>query len=256
MPKGFSPIEDSIKAIDARVKGPSSTDPVPCVIQPGQQCTVTVNEYYIPIEQLRSGVSTSNLTAVTTASGKTFTISPGSNILVLSAGFLATTLPARTYVSTAVPNQPLPVLTVNNNSKWRPGAVALLNYMVPRADWYPFGFALSAGPVITFGGASANVSTLGFFVGVSAHFWHRLYLTPGWQLGQFADFPKGFGEGTPIPSNITPTAINRWTWRFAFGITFQTPDFSKIGATNTSTTSTSTPPGQTKTVPNPPTGGK
>ena len=239
-----------IAGVDFRANNSThGTDPQTCVLQPGQQCTVVVNEYYTPPAVLSP--SSTPATQVTTASGKTFTISPSSSILTLSAGFMGTTLAARTYISTNVPGQTSPVLVVNNNSRIRPGAVALLNYAIPHADSPTVGLALSAGPVITFGGASANVSTLGFFTGVSAHLWHRLYITPGFHFGQFADFPAGFAPGTPVPTTIaTPTAVNRWTGRFAFAITFQTPDFSKLtGGSSTTTTTTQNPAGQTKAAP-------
>ena len=128
------------------------TDPQTCVLEPGQQCTVTVNEYYTPPAVLSPGSTPA--TQVTTASGKTFTITPSSSILTLSGGFMGTTLAARTYTSTNVPGQMSPVLVVNNNSRIRPGAVALLNYAIPHADSPTIGLALSAGPVITFGGAA------------------------------------------------------------------------------------------------------
>jgi hypothetical protein len=253
-PKGFDPVYDWIKSVDARVNAPGhQTDPKTCTLSPGQQCTVTVNEYFIPASQIPAGQPPpSQLQMKTTAAGKTFTITPASNILVLSAGFMATTLAARTYTSANVPGQTLPVLAVGNNSRIRPGAVALLNYEVPRLDSYEAGLALSAGPVITFGSGGANVSTLGFFAGISVHFWHRLYITPGFHFGQFADFPKGFGDGTPIPTNVaTPTALNRWTSRFAVAITFQTPNFSKLtGGGSTTTTASVNPANQTKTTPN------
>jgi len=161
---------------------------------------------------------------------------------------MATTLAARTYTATNVPNLTSPVLVVNNNSKVRPGAVALLNYSVPKLDSYWGGLALSAGPVITFGSGGANVSTLGFFTGVSGHFWHRLYITPGFHFGQFADFPAGFSVGTPVPKTIAaPAPVDRWTSRFAVTITFQTPNFSKLtGGGTTTTTTTPTPAGQSK----------
>jgi hypothetical protein len=242
-------LHDWIAGVDARVNSSvHKTAPQTCVLQPGQQCTITVNEYYTPPAALGSTPATQ----VTTASGQTFTITPSSSVLTLSAGFMGTTLAARTYTSTNVPGQTSPVLVVNNNSRIRPGAVALLNYAIPHADGYSAGLALSAGPVITFGSASANISTLGFFTGISAHLWHRLYITPGFHFGQFADFPAGFAPGTAVPTSIaTPTAVNRWTGRFAFAITFQTPDFSKLSGSSatTSTTATPNPAGQTKPAP-------
>jgi hypothetical protein len=251
-PPAFTPVYNAIKTVDARANGPHETQPQTCVLAPGQQCSVTVYEYYIGLGQINPATPPAQLMAATTSSGKTFTITPGSGILTLSAGFMATTLGARTYSSTAVPGPTSPVLTVQNNSRVRPAAVALFNYAIPWLDSYKVGLALSAGPVIAFGGGGANVSTLGFFTGVSAHLWHRLYISPGFHFGQFADFPAGYAPGTPVPSSAgTPTATNRWTSRFAIGITFQTKDFSSIAGTSSTTAKTANAPAApTITTPN------
>jgi hypothetical protein len=251
-PPAFTPVYRAIQSVDARANGPHETQPQSCVLEPGQQCTVTVYEYYIGLGQINPAAPPAQLMAATTSSGKTFSITPGSSILTLSAGFMATTLGARTYSSTAVPGQTSPVLTVQNNSRVRPAAVALLNYAIPRVDSYRMGLALSAGPVVTFGGGGANVSTLGFFTGVSAHLWHRLYISPGFHFGQFADFPAGYAAGTPVPSGAgTPTAVNRWSARFAVGITFQAKDFSGIAGTGSTTTNAAkAPAAPTITTPN------
>src|SRR5271157_3302397 len=197
-PPAFTPVYNAIKAVDDRANGSHETQPASCVLAPGQQCTVTVNEYYIGLGQISPTAPPVQLNATTTANGKTFTITPGSSILTLSAGLMATTLAARTYTSSAVPNQTSPVLTVGNTSRIRPAGVALFNYAIPHLDSYQGGLALSAGPVIAFGGGGANVSTLGFFAGISGHIWHRLYISPGFHFGQFADFPAGYAPGTPI----------------------------------------------------------
>src|ERR1035441_2494262 len=251
-PPAFTPVYNAIKTVDARANGPHETQPQTCVLAPGQQCSVTVYEYYIGLGQINPATPPAQLMAATTSSGKTFTITPGSGILTLSAGFMATTLGARTYSSTAVPGPTSPVLTVQNNSRVRPAAVALFNYAIPWLDSYKVGLALSAGPVIAFGGGGANVSTLGFFTGVSAHLWHRLYISPGFHFGQFADFPAGYAAGTPVPSGAgTPTAVNRWSARFAVGITFQAKDFSGIAGTGSTTTNAAkAPAAPTITTPN------
>src|ERR1035441_6271650 len=100
---------DVIKTVDARANGPHETQPQTCVLAPGQQCSVTVYEYYIGLGQINPATPPAQLIAATTSSGKTFTITPGSGILTLSAGFMATTLGARTYSPPAVPGPPSPV---------------------------------------------------------------------------------------------------------------------------------------------------
>src|ERR1039457_1529491 len=225
-PPAFTPVYNAIKTVDARANGPHETQPQTCVLAPGQQCSVTVYEYYIGLGQINPATPPAQL--------------------------MAATLGARTYSSTAVPGPTSPVLTVQNNSRVRPAAVALFNYAIPWLDSYKVGLALSAGPVIAFGGGGANVSTLGFFTGVSAHLWHRLYISPGFHFGQFADSPAGYAPGTPVPSSPeTPTATNRWTSRFAIGITFQTKDFSSIAGTSSTTAKTANAPAApTITTPN------
>jgi hypothetical protein len=218
-----------------------SSKPVTVHVGPGQQLKVTVNEYYTPLLAAapnpngKAGDGTSSVSrAVTTSNGKVFTITPSSNVLTLSAGFMASTIGARTYVARPIPGQTQSILVVDNNSKWRPAGVALLNYQIPYLEFGDLSFALSAGPVVTFGSGGANVSSLGFFGGISGSLYHRLYITPGIQLGQFSDFPAGFENGTPIPANFgTPIALNRWTARFAIGITFQTLSFAKLAGQTT-----------------------
>src|SRR5207249_6114304 len=76
----------------------------------------------------------------------------------------------------------------------------------------------------------------GFFTRLSAHLHHRIYFTPGFHFGQFADFPVGFGNGSAVPANFGElTPVKRWTTRFGFAITFKTKDFSGLTQSSTPT---------------------
>ncbi|MCU1264534.1 MAG: hypothetical protein JWM21_852 [Acidobacteria bacterium] len=187
-----------------------------------------------------------------TISSKTFSF-PGTDILTLSAGALFTTIPDRSYQARKTPDATQNVLAVEGNSRFTPGIVALLNYSLGGLglDRDTAGLALSAGPVIRLGSQS-NSSTFGFFTGISGHLYHRIYFTPGIHFGQFADFPVGFHNGSPIPANFGElTPVKRWTGRFGLAITFKTKDFSGLTQSNTpavkSGDSTATPPKPTAT---------
>lgn len=152
------------------------------------------------------------------------------DVLTLSLGAMFTTLAYRTYDHQAVPTASgtQDRLVVNGNSSWNPQGLALLNYKLWNADKAPQpGFALSTGPAFKFGG-SPSVSSFGWFAGLSFSIWRRCFISAGMHLGQFADFPPGFANGTPIPANfgqLTPTT--RWSGRFAIGLTVQTNSFVK-----------------------------
>ena len=148
------------------------------------------------------------------------------DILTLSVGPMYSTLPIRTYVSQTVPvagtTTTQNVLAVNASSNIL--GAALLNYHLPQIPGLPewTGLSISIGPVYTLGNAP-TVSKLGFFSGVSAHLYRSLYITPGVHVGQFADYPTGFSDGSIIPSGFgTLTPITRNTARFAIGVTFKT----------------------------------
>lgn len=191
----------------------------------------------------------------TSADSKTFHLDPGRKILVSSAGFLLTSLQARTYLSRTVPDTDDPtntkiknVLGVDGGGKARVAMTALLNYNLPWQPWRNLGFAISAGPVFDITNGKADTSRFGFFGGGSVHLWNRLFLTPGVHFGEFADFPQGFDHsGQPIPEKTgTPTPTKRWTARFAFGITFRVGELG-FGSGNTSNdTSKKTPSSQPK----------
>jgi hypothetical protein len=156
---------------------------------------------------------------------RNFEFTPSNNILTLSGGVLFSKVPNRNYEPRKSPDTNQNVLAVEGNSAYRPEGVALLNYIIPRMDRDEVGLALSAGPVVRFG-ATEDTSALGFFTGISAHLYHRIYFTPGFHFGQFADFPVGFYEGRPIAADFgTLDPVKRWTARFAFGISFQTMSF-------------------------------
>ena len=166
--------------------------------------------------------------------------------LSLSAGPLFTEIPYRTYtaqnVFTASGTQNL--LTVGNNGHWTPQGVGLLNYKLFNWDaGTQLGLSLSTGPVFKFGG-TPGVSNFGWFGGVSVSIWHRLFLTPGLHIGQFADYPPGFGNNTPVPAGFgTLTPETRWTGRFAFAITYRTNSLvkSSSGSSPASQSGTSAP---------------
>lgn len=217
--KSFNELNDVIKRIEDKVNS-SHVAEVTTVLQPDNDYSVTVREFF----QTSSG----KLTEI--ESGKrTFKFSPVSNILTLSVGPLFSTIQDRAYDPRKSPTSTENVLVVEGNSKLRPEGVALLNYMLPRLDNDTFGLALSAGPVIRFGSKS-DLATLGFFTGFSVNLYRRLYITPGFHTGEFADFPVGFSNGQAVPANFGElTPVKRWTTRFAFAISFQTTSFGNLG---------------------------
>lgn len=199
-----------VNPIEAKVK--SSHEYIDSVqLSPG-------NKEHFDVEELFNGVTTQD-------GKKSFEFTPGSNILTLSGGVLFSRVPNQSYEARKSPDSSENVLVVQGNSKFRPEGVALLNYLIPYLDNDTAGLAISAGPVVRFGG-TGDTSSLGFFTGISGHLYHRFYVTPGVHFGQFADFPVGFFEGRTVPANFGElTPIKRWTARFALGISFQTAGF-------------------------------
>src|SRR4029077_7168009 len=96
-------------------------------------------------------------------------------------------------------------------------------------NWNHYGLALSTGPVLRVGGTTGT-SSFGYFNGLSIHFWHRLYVTRGSHVGQFADVPLGFAVGQSIPSTFTGqlTPTNRWSARVGWAITYKTNDLGSL----------------------------
>ncbi|HKP81431.1 MAG TPA: hypothetical protein VJT69_05410 [Pyrinomonadaceae bacterium] len=168
-----------------------------------------------------------------TISTKTFSFDTA-DILTLSAGAMFSRIQDRTYEARKDPTSELNTLTVTGNSRATPSLVALLNYSLGalHMDWDKGGFALSAGPVLRVGGQS-ETSSFGFFTGISGHLGHRIFFTPGFHFGQFADFPVGFGNGSSVPANFGElTPVKRWTSRFGLAITFKTKSFDAFGTAN------------------------
>lgn len=187
----------------------------------------------------------------TTAAAKTYHLDPGRKILTASAGFVLTTLQARSYSSVTAPDPADPtttrtVLSVDGGGGVRPALAALLNYHIPGLSTRQVGLAVSAGPLFDISNGKADTSHFGFFGGPSLHLWNRLYLTPGIHVGEFADLPLGFSQaGQPIPTGMgTPAAQKRYTAHFAFAITFKASELG-IGSGN-SDTSKKTPATQPK----------
>jgi hypothetical protein len=152
------------------------------------------------------------------------------DVLTLSIGTMMTTVPYRTYNHQSVPTMSgtADELVVSGNSGITPQGLALLNYKLYVLDMGPQpGLAFSAGPAFKFGG-TPSVSTFGWFTGLSISLWRRLYLSGGMHLGQFADYPAGFHNGSVIPPSFgTLTPVTRWSARFAGSVTFQTNSFVK-----------------------------
>jgi hypothetical protein len=191
------------------------------------------NDYTISITEHWRELDTGN-TVDTVKSPQVHAFSPKTSIFTLSAGFLATRIDARKYVRRAVPggadSDPVGnVLEVEGANKLRPTGIALLNFQIPRIGSDEIGLAFSVGPTVRIGAAN-DTSNLGVFAGPSLHLWRLIYLTAGWHLAEFADFPPGFFPGRAIPSNFQgdPQPLKRWTGRFGFAITFRTKDFGSI----------------------------
>ena len=163
--------------------------------------------------------------------------------VMLSVGALFTEIPYRTYKAVNVPtssgvqNQ----LVVGDNGRWTPQGVGLLNVRLFHLDTaHQWGIYASTGPVFKFGG-TPGVSSFGWFAGPSLTIRNQLALTAGMHVGEFADYPAGFTNNSVVPANFgTPTAVNRWTARFAFAITYRTTSVKKSPAKGSSTTKPAT----------------
>jgi hypothetical protein len=163
--------------------------------------------------------------------------------LSLSVGVLFTQLPFRSYNQRTIPGASgtQNVLEVDDAGPWTPVGVGLLNYkLVGSSRWVTPTLSLASGPVYKFGG-TPQVSGFGWFAGISASAWNRVFITPGVHVGEFADYPLGFGNGTTIPTNFgTLTPVKRWSARFAVAITFRTNTLVKSKTSGGSTTPSST----------------
>jgi hypothetical protein len=174
--------------------------------------------------------------------------------LSLSVGTLFTEVPYRTYTPQNVPGAAgvQNLLVVSENGRWTPQGVGLLNYKLFNMDkGLQLGLSASSGPVFKFGG-TPGVSNFGWFAGASVSIWHRLFLTPGLHVGEFADYPAGFGNNTVVPANFgTPTPEKRWTGRFAFSITYRTNSLVKSTSNSAPSTNTSAKPPAASDTPAP-----
>ena len=169
----------------------------------------------------------------TTANAVTVNIAPAYPLISASAGALITQVPARSYHNRVAPDPANPtatqtILSVDNTSGTRPALTALLHYNLPFIQKRRLGLAISGGPVYDISGGKGDTSKLGLFGGVSLRFSEWLYLTPGFHIGEFADFPEGLRAGQVVPSNISePVPVKRYTTRFAFGLTFKVKDLGQ-----------------------------
>ena len=169
--------------------------------------------------------------AETNAKDLSLKVAAGYHLISASAGFLVTQVPARSYSSRTAPDPANPtstqnVLGVDYGAGMRPALTALLHYNLPFIRQSRLSLALSVGPVYDISGGKADTSKFGFFGGVSARFSQWLYITPGFHIGEFADFPQGFTRaGQVIPTNTgAPVPVKRYTTRFAMAVTFKVKD--------------------------------
>lgn len=197
------------------------------VLVPDSSYTLTVTEYFFEEEDPKDASK-----GQTQDGSKQFTFAPQSHTLTISGGLMLSGIQSRSYTAAKVPDtsiippgtQTLPVLSVGGTGKLRPTAVGLLNYHLfdfGRLGWRDGGVALSSGLVLN-GSGSSDLSSFGYFGGVSFYLYHRLFITPGVHVGEFADFPQGFVAGQQIPSDFgSLTPVKRWTTRFGIAITYR-----------------------------------
>lgn len=182
----------------------------------------------------------------------TISVKPKNVIVTLSLGQLFSGISNRRYSAVTVPNADSSatanVLGVEGNS-FSTSIAALANFRLPIRKVYgdDWGLDATAGPVFRLNSQN-SVSSVGFFAGISLRLYRYLFVTPGFHIGQFADFPQGFRSiGQPIPPNFpTPQSVNRTTARFGIAISFQTKDFKSLGSSSV----TATPPPAAKTETN------
>jgi hypothetical protein len=234
-------------------------------IPPGHIVTLAVDSYAIPAADAKNlgfadkALATTQtftypednthyyvFTLTDTATNKSLKWKCGfDDTLSLSVGTLFTEIPYRTYTPQNVPGAMgvQNLLVVSENGRWTPQGVGLLNYKLFNMDkGLQLGLSASSGPVFKFGG-TPGVSSFGWFAGASVSIWHRLFLTPGLHVGEFADYPAGFGNNTVVPANFgTPTPEKRWTGRFAFSITYRTNSLVKSSSGSTPAASTTPAP--------------
>jgi hypothetical protein len=216
----YPPIKDSLQTIQKKIDGKhTATGQAPASTGDVVSVRITVSEKWKGSETAKDANNPS-VPATPFVSNLTF-----SSVLRLSAGFLFSQLQDRSYVTRTVPSAAgtANILGVNGDSKLTPYLVGMLNYQIPHARWDKFGFWVSSGPTLRITSTGSNTSAFGFFGGVSAALWNRLFITPGIHFGQFAAVPAGLSIGQAIPSNFGQLQpINRWSARFGISITYKT----------------------------------
>lgn len=218
--------EARLKRIDSQIDTAATEITTTGSLEPNNDYTITVTESWREPD--------TGLPVETRLSPQVHTFSPKTSVFTLSAGFLATQVEARRYVRRAVPgaadNDPVRnVLAVEGANRLRPTGAALLNFQIPNLSSETAGLAFSAGPTVRIGAAN-ETSNFGVFAGPTLHLWRTVYLSVGWHLSEFADFPTGFFPGRTIPSSFQGELQpeKRWTARFGFAITFRAKDFTSI----------------------------
>jgi hypothetical protein len=208
--------------------------------QPCKAYTVVINELY-------SGRPTS-------ASPLTATFSTTCDRVTFSGGPLFTEVGNPTYVSRPLPNQTGQFLSVENTGQFRATITGLVNINMPwHRDGFlaPFRLGISTGPV--FQNSQAGTSSFGWFGGGSVSIFKYAYLTAGEHWGSFPGTPFGFTNGATIPANFGQlTPVPRYTWRFAFALTFRVADLSKVFSGGTGTPTAASNPTSKPAAPVPP----
>jgi hypothetical protein len=163
---------------------------------------------------------------------------PQSTLLTTSGGYLLSELQSRSYQRQNIPNSTDAVIIANGTGAVSSLLTALVNVKLPcpgnrffkalsigclTDNDDQFGWAFSAGPALRLSGDN-TVSRVGLFGGVSLHLWRYLYATPGFHVGEFADFPAGFtAPGQVVPASFTGnlTPVSRTSVRFAVAVTYK-----------------------------------
>jgi hypothetical protein len=219
----------------------------PATIAPDYDYSCTITEYYKQ-QPTKNGTLTISIKLANT-------------IITLSVGPLFSAIRNRTYTAITAPNADASgtsnVLGVQGNS-FSTAIAALANFRIPwrKLSSDKFGLDLAAGPVVRLNSKSGS-SSAGFFGGVSIRLYRYLFLTPGFHVGEFPDFPQGFNRvGQPLPPNFpTPAPVTRTTAKFGVAITFQTKDFSALGKSTATATTTPAAKPATTGSPKPPAAG-
>jgi hypothetical protein len=243
--KTYPPIKTSLESIQKKIDGKhTASGQASASTGDVVSARITVSEKWKGNETLKDQNSSTASPFVSTLNF--------SSVLRLSAGFLFSQLQDRSYVTRTVPTSTgtANVLGVNGDSALTPYLVGLLNYQVPHLSGKYGGLWLSSGPTLRITTTGGNTSAFGFFGGVSASLWNRLFITPGIHFGQFAATPAGLTVGQTIPANFGQVQpINRWSARFGFSITYKTLSLGSLTKSSTKTSTDQTPAPGTTTKP-------